>query len=151
MIWRSLCPVPVFLSVILTLGCNSSAKHVQMEEITKDAELMATLHAPPAHSLGLKRPIISLQHPQFAIPPEANIDFQIPIVTPNPNMSLKILAVTPNPNTDYKIAAATPAPGADYKMLIVPNQGQLPHAIGELEFPLRPKLDMPPVPWKPEN
>ena len=138
MIWRLLCAVPVFLSVILTLGCNSSEKQVQPLGFVSDPELMATVQALPEQLLVQGRPTIPPHHPPTILLPESNIDF-------------KTLAVTPNPGIDYKIASVTPEPGTDYKMLIVPNQGQLRHAIGELEFSLRPKLDMPPVPWKPKK
>ena len=216
MIWKLPRSVPVLLSIILTIGCNSSAKQVRIEGVTSDLGTIAMVQEPPEQPPAPEHPIISLQHSTIVIRPESGIDlkilavtpgssidykiaavtpapgidykmhivpnqgqlrhaigelefplrpklqvppvpwkpkkpaidFQIPIVTLNPNMSLKILAVTPDPNIDYKIAAATPAPGIDYKMLVVPNQGQLRHAIGEPGFPLRPKLEVPPVPWK---
>ena len=130
MIWRLLCPVPVFLSVVLTLGCNSSTKQVQPLGFVSDPELMATAQALPEQLLVQGRPTIPPHHPLTVLLPESDIDF-------------KTLAVTPNPGIDYKIASVTPDPGTDYKMLIVPNQGQLRHAIGELEVP--------PVPWKPKK
>lgn len=160
--------VLVFLSVIVTIGCNSSAKHVQIEELAQDAEIMAMREAPPAHPLGRERPILPPEHSQFAVHPDANIEFRVPIETFNPNTKSrvlrvrprrntdhksKILIVRPDPNVDYKIAAATPEPGIDYKMLVVPDQGQIPHAIGKLEVPPTPVIPHvpggPPIPRRP--
>ena len=136
MIWKLASAVAIALSVILTLGCNSSAKHVQMAEFTHDTELIATLAAVPEQPLGLERPIMPQRHSPFAIPSEAGAD-------------LKILAVTPDSRIDYKIAVATPAPGIDYKMLTVPNRGQSPHAIRKLE--ILPGPEIPSLPWKPKR
>ena len=130
MIWRLPCPVPVFLLVILAIGCNSSAKQVQMEGIARDAGKAAMVQAPPRQPPVQEHAIVQTQHPTIVVRLKAGID-------------LKILAVTPNPSIDYKIAAATPAPWIDYKMHIVPVQQQLPHVIGELQFP--------PVPLEPKN
>ena len=155
MIWRLSWHIPIFLSVILTLGCNSSVKHVQIDDITKDAELMAALQAPPEQPLGLERRIIQLQHPPIVISPETSIEFQTPNVTPNSHLDLKILAVTPSPGVDYKIVAVTPDSGIDYKMLIVPSQKHSPHVIGTLDAPFMPEVppipNVPHVPWKPKD
>lgn len=153
--WRLSCPVPVFLSMILTLGCNSSAKHVQMDEVTKGEELMVMLQASPEQPLGLEHPIIPPKHPSVVIRPESNIKFIIPIETLNPNTKSKILTVTPDPNIDYKLVAATPTPGIDYKMFIVPDQEQISHTAGKLEVPFMPGVppvpQVPPKSWEPKN
>ena len=149
MIWRLSWSIPVFLSVILTFGCNSSAKHVQIDEFAMNAEPMAALQTPPEQPLGLERRITPLQHPPITISPEASIKFQTPALTPNSNIDLKILAVTPSPGVDYKIVAVTPDSGIDYKMLMVPSQKQSPHVIGTLEIPSMPEV--PHVPWKPKD
>ena len=155
MICRVSWHIPVFLSVILTLGCNSSVKHVQIDEITKDAELMAALQPPPEQPLGLERPIIPLQHPPISIFPETDIQLQIQNAMPNSKVDLKILAVTPAPGVDYKIVAVTPDSGIDYKMLIVPSQKHSPHVIGTLDVPFMPEVppipNVPHVPWKPKD
>lgn len=162
MICRVSWHIPVFLSVILTLGCNSSVKHVQIDEITKDAELMADLQAPPEQPLGLERtfiglesPFTPLQHPPIAIFPETDIQLQIHNAMPNSKVDLKILAVTPAPGVDYKIVAVTPDSGIDYKMLIVPSQKHSPHVIGTLDVPFMPEVppipNVPHVPWKPKD
>ena len=149
--WRLSWTVPVILSVILNLGCNSSAKHLRMQEFTKDTELMATLQAPPEQPLGLERPIIPPQHPPITIHPEPHTELRIPIVTLNSNPRSKILTVTPDPNVDYKVAVGTPNPGIDYKMLVVPGQEHIPHTFVRPVPPLRRKPEVPPVPWKPKN
>lgn len=151
MIWRRLCPVPLFLLLILAVGCNSSAKQVQMEEFIKDAELMAALQAPSEQPLGLERPIIPTQHPPITIHPETHIKVRIPIVTLNSNPRSKILMVTPDPNIDYKISVATTEPGIDYKMLVVPDQKHMLRTLEEPQFPLRQKPEVAPVPRKPKD
>ena len=151
MTWRLSCPVPVFLSVILTLGCNSSAKHVQVEEFAKKTELTDTHEALPEQPLGLERPIIPPQHPPITIHPETHTELRIPIVTLNANPRSKILTITPDPNVDYKVVVGTPNPGIDYKMLVVPGQEHIPHTSVRPVPPLRRKLEVPPVPWNPKN
>ena len=135
MFWNLASPLFVVLSVILTLGCHSSAKRVQIEEFAKDADFMVALPALPEQPLGLERQMNPAPHSQFEISPEAGVDF-------------KILAVAPNSGTDYKIAIATPAAGTDYKMLIVPEQAQSSRVIGAHELPPHPRLEVPRMPWK---
>jgi hypothetical protein len=130
MIWRLLCPVPVFLLVILAIGCNSSAKQVRIEGVTSDLGTIAMVQEPPERPPAQEHPIISLQHSTIVIRPESGID-------------LKILAVTPGSSIDYKIAAVMPAPWIDYKMHVVPVQQQLPHSIRILEVPT--------IPWEPKK
>ena len=130
MIWKLPRSVPVLLSIILTIGCNSSAKQVRIEGVTSDLGTIAMVQEPPEQPLAQEHPIISLQHSTIVIRLKAGID-------------LKILAVTPSSSIDYKIAAVTPAPGIDYKMHIVPVQQQLPHSIRILEVPT--------IPWEPKK
>ena len=130
MIWKLPRSVPVLLSIILTIGCNSSAKQVRIEGVTSDLGAIAMVQEPPERPPAQEHPIISLQHSTIVIRPESGID-------------LKILAVTPSSSIDYKIAAVTPASGIDYKMHIVPVQQQLPHSIRMLEVPT--------IPWEPKK
>ena len=155
MIGRLWCSVPVFLMVALTIGCKSSAKQGLTERVVSEAESIVMVQAQPEQPLGLERPFILPQLPPGAIPPDANIDSQIPFTVPDSNTDLKILAVTPETGIDFKIVSVTPDPGIDYRMLIVPNQEQSPRAIGNLntlptpEF--QPLPNNPSLPWKPRN
>lgn len=133
--WRLWCPVPVFLTVALTLGCNGSAKHSQTYVFTTDAARATAPQTPAEQSFGLELPFLPPQHPPIAIAPEADLHIQNLGVAPDPYMHFKILAVTPEPGIGYKMPVATPEQGTDYKMLVIPEQEQRPHAIGRLEVP----------------
>ena len=155
MIGRLWCSVPVFLMVALTVGCKSSAKQGLTERIVSEAESIVMVQAQPEQPLGLERPFILPQHPPSAIPPDANIDSQIPFTISDPDTGLKILAVTPETGIDFKIASVKRNLGIDYKMLVVPEQKQSPRTIGNLDVrptpEFRPLPKNPSLPWNPRN
>ncbi len=152
---RLWCSVPVFLMVALTIGCKSSAKQGLTERVVSEAEPIVMVQAQPEQRLGLERPFILRQLPPSAIPPDANINSQIPFTLPDSNTDLKILRVTPETGIDFKVVSVTPDPGIGYKMLIVPEQKQSPRTIGNLDAlptpEFRPLPKNPSLPWNPRN
>lgn len=152
--WRLWCPVPVFLTVALTLGCNSSAKHSQTYVFTTDAARATAPQAPPEQSLGLELPFLPSQHPPIAIAPEADLHIQNLGVAPDSYMQFKILAVAPAPGIGRNMPVVTPEQGTDYKMLVIPEQMRRPQVLGEIGAPptgVVPHVPGgPPIPRRPD-